>query len=282
MNEFDFIENTLTSRKEKEENNKRDNQMESILQRKKENNNPIKTFSGAKVSNINQSRLKQEVEKKKQFKIKGSWQTRIIAATSIVVAVVLVVGSAILIKKLTKPYTLPDNYKEVIYTENVERDDTFYSVMDDYYKDSKEYDGLYKNEKGYEKEVLELNDLSKPDTVNYYGELDVPVILDVNSEEYKLFKEIEALKKEKQDKYFFVKYIVKQGDTISGLARLAAFDNNELIKYTQIIMGKHGSDLLIPNTEIDILNPELYEVSERLNVSIERFESLVKNESKTK
>lgn len=279
MNEFDFIENTLTSRREQEENNKRDNQMESILQRKKENNNPIKTFSGAKVSNINQARFKQEIQKKKQFKIKGSWQTRIIVLS---VAVAIALGIYVITKN-NRDYTLPEDKKTVVYTEVVERDDTFYSVLDDYYKENSEhYKGLYKNEKGYEKKVLELNNLSKPDTVNYYGELDVPIILDVNSEEYKLFKEIEALKKEKQDKYFFVKHIVKQGDTISHLASLAAFDNNELIKYTQIIMNRNGGDLLVPETEIEILNPELFEVSQRLNATIERFESIIKSEVKNR
>lgn len=289
MSEFDFIENTLTSKKENKESNINANYMEGILTGKKEGinpniiNNEVSQNKKPTVSNINKERFKQEIKQNKKFKAKGSWQTKVVVGT-ITVAIILGVGT-IMIEKFTKPYHLPDNYKEVVYTENIERNDTVYSVIEDYYKDNKEYKGLYNNERGYQKEVLELNNLSKPDTVNYYGELDIPVVLDVNSAQYRLYEHINNLKKEKQSKFYFVDYVVKSGDNISYLATLSAFDNNELIDFTNKILSINGlkkGDILTPGTTIKIINPELHEISQKLNYAIEQFESLVKNEAKTK
>lgn len=288
MSEFDFIEDTLTNKKENKESNINANYMESILTRKKEENNSNGINNETKqnkpkVSNVNKERFAQEVKQNKKFKVKGSWQTKVVVGT-ITVAIILGVGT-IMLEKFTKPYHLPDNYKEVVYTENIERNDTVYSVIDDYYKDNKEYKGLYNNERGYQKEVLELNNLSKPDTVNYYGELDIPVVLDVNSGQYRLYEHINTLKKEKQSKFYFVDYVVKSGDNISYLATLSAFDNNELIDFTNKILSINGlkkGDILTPGTTIKIINPELQGISQKLNSAIEQFESLVKNEAKTK
>lgn len=173
---------------------------------------------------------------------------------------------------------LPYNYIEIYLNEHIGKDDTIESVAKKYY-DNEIYYKIYENIDEYIDEICNLNNI-EPHELTPFQDISVPVL--VHKDNVYLSR-INELEKEIDSIDTWVKYTVKNGDSIESLAYYAAGNSTEALANIESIKeyNKLSSNELNIGDTIYIINPKIGELKRDIVFLRHQLkESLIKVEKK--
>lgn len=230
-----------------------------------------------RVSTVNTKRLKQ----KEKFSLKKG---------GLVVVTILVLG--ILVKIMVPGQTpeqtpsgiVPDGYVSMYTSEEVVRGDTVYSIANEYY-DADIYSNTYGSLNDYVETIIDTNNLSYDGDIEPYDVLAIPVLVDTDNINYQELCRIEQEIKRIREAEYWIDYVVKPGDSLSGIAAKASGSTGETVELTKLIMTKNNlrSSLIYEGQHLKIVNPILGQLKIQFNDAKEALqESLKDNGSMTR
>ncbi len=154
------------------------------------------------------------------------------------------------------PGTIPSGY---VLTQTQDEIDFGGSVSDtasNYY--SAAIASIYDNFEEYTRVVEEMNGLRHNEKVDSGETITLPVAIDELNPHYIQTLVLQSQINQIQREEYWVQYVVKSGDTISGLAAKASGSRGETVILTNKILEKNPSDSnLRPGDVIWIVNPKL-------------------------
>lgn len=149
---------------------------------------------------------------------------------------------------------LPYNYIEIYLTEHISKDDTLDSIAEKYY-DNEIYCKIYETVDEYIKEICTINHIEKS-ILTPFQDISIPVLVHKDNIYLSRIKELE---REIDKQEIWVKYTVKNGDSIPSLAYDAAGNSTEALSNIESIKeynNLNSNEINVGDT-IYIINPEI-------------------------
>lgn len=181
----------------------------------------------------------------------------------------------------TSPINLNQNQIVASVSVDVNYDDTIIEIADRFYND--DYENVYGSKENFV-DSIKLQNAIANDKIIIGQKLTIPAIIDIDNPYFQNVMQIKAKINELEQNQKWVKYTVKYNDSLALLARLGsdsdlagADEINEIVEYNRL-----QSNIIYPDQELYIINPELGNLKKELREAEEEFRKSLINNQKSK